>query len=224
MSGFLRKNSTLAAAAVMALVFVAMFAALPMAADVVRLAGPAVLALLAGFGTKLMLARTPAQITDDAYHDDALGQKQACLDLVDELRRAVRPVKAREMHERIDQIAQVVPELLSRVERTAPTSLYSSSAQLRGHLESLLGVLRTFADIERNPRFYPEPQRQLEQGQQAVRRFEQFSLESIQLVNQGDLASYQANLATVAPPEMPRLGGPDPSGGSATTRPALEDR
>ena len=66
-------------------------------------------------------------------------------------------------------------------------------------------MVTTFADIERNPSFYPDPTQQLTQGEQAVQRFVAFSLDSIRLVNQGDLAQYKANLATAAPPVMPTL-------------------
>lgn len=206
----MKRHSTLIALLVAAAVFVGMFAALGQATDVIRLAGPAVLAVFAALGTQLALGRTPAQITDDAYHDDARGQVRACLDVVEKIQRDARKVKSASMRHQAQEIGRVVPELLTRVERTAPTSLYSSAAQIRGHLQSLEQVVTTFADIERNPSFYPEPAEQLTQGEQAVQRFVAFSLDSIRLVNRGDLAQYKANLATVAPPVMPVLNAPTP--------------
>ncbi|MEL4505179.1 5-bromo-4-chloroindolyl phosphate hydrolysis family protein [Luteococcus sp. H138] len=199
------RHSTLTALLVAALVFVAMFALLADATDLIRLFGPAVLAVMAAGGTKLMLQRSAAQISDEAYRDDAKGQMRACLDLVAQIRENASRARSNSLRNQVERMAQVVPELLRRVERTSPTSLYSSASQLRTHLESLDGVVRTFGDIEKNPAFYDRPQEQLVAGEQAVHRFVEFATDSIKLVNQGDLAAYQANLDTVAPPRMPTL-------------------
>ncbi|MEL4358652.1 MULTISPECIES: 5-bromo-4-chloroindolyl phosphate hydrolysis family protein [unclassified Luteococcus] len=201
----MKKHSTLVALGMAAVVFLAMFALLADATDAIRLLGPAVLAVMAAGGTKLMLLRSAAEITDEAYRDDARGQLEACEDLVERIRQHARQVQSRSLRNEVERMAQVVPELLRRVQRTSPTSLYSSSSQLRGHLESLDGVVSTFADIERNPAFYDQPEAQLVAGEQAVRRFVEFATDNIKLVNQGDLAAYQANLETVAPPKMPTL-------------------
>lgn len=201
--------------------FVLMFLLLDGATDAIRLAGPAALALLAALGTRLVLHRSPAEITDDAYHDDARGQVEACLDLVGQIRRDAKQLRSPSMHAEVDRMAQVVPELLRRVERTSPTSLYSSASQLRGHLGSLQGVVTTFADIEQHPAFYEDPGSQLVDGERAMRRFVEFSLESVRLVNQGDLAQYKANLATVAPPQLPRLTIPGPT---PTPNPSAEEQ
>lgn len=201
----MRKNSTLWAAVAAVIVFVMMFAALDGATDVIRLAGPAVLALLAAFGTRLALARTPAQITDDTYRDDSRELVDECLGLVEQIREAAREVGSPSLRAQVDRVAQVVPELLRRVERTSPTSLYSSASQLKEHLTSLRGVVATYADIEAHPAFYERADQQLVAGEQAVKRFVDFTLDNIRLVNQGDVATYQSHLATVAPPEMPKL-------------------
>lgn len=186
-------------------VFLGMFAALAGVTDVIRLAGPAVLAVLAGLGTRLALARTPAQISDESYREDARELVEQCEGLVDQIRKAARGVRSPSLRAQVERVGQVVPELLRRVERTSPTSLYSSASQLREHLTSLRGVVATYAEIEANPSFYDRPTAQLTAGEQAVDRFVDFTLDNIRLVNQGDVATYQSNLATVAPPEMPKL-------------------
>lgn len=206
----MKRHSTLVALLAAAVVYLVMFGVLADATDLIRLLGPAVLAVMAAGGTKLMLKRSAAQITDEAYRDDAKGQMRACLDLVGQIRDNARRAQSHSLRNEVERMAQVVPELLRRVERTSPTSLYSSASQLRTHLESLDGVVRTFGDIEKNPSFYDDPQAQLVAGEQAVRRFVEFATDSIKLVNQGDLAAYQANLDTVAPPKMPTLELPRP--------------
>lgn len=201
----MKQHSSLVALGVAALTFVGMFAVLAQATDLIRLAGPTVLAVLAALGTKLMLTRSAAEITDHAYREDSRDQMKACLDLVGQIRASARQVRSASLKHQVHRMAQVVPDLLRRVERTSPSSLYSSSSQLRAHLESLDVVVRTFADIEGNPAYYDQPERQLASGEQAVARFVEFATDNIKLVNQGDLAAYQANLATVAPPKMPSL-------------------
>lgn len=43
------------------------------------------------------------------------------------------------------------------------------------------------------------------QGKAAILRFDEFTIETMQLLTQGDMAEYQANLDTVAPPAIPKL-------------------
>ncbi|MGO4955981.1 hypothetical protein ACTQ49_01690 [Luteococcus sp. Sow4_B9] len=200
-----RKYSLATALVVGAVVFVGMFLALEPATDLIRLVGPTVLAAVAATGTNLLLARSPAQIADETYAQDARALGRGCTELAEQIRRDGRQLRSASMRRELDRMVQVVPELLARVERTSPSSLYSSASQLKGHLTSLQGVVRTYSDIEKHPNFYDQPDQLLLAGEQAVRRFVEFGHESIRLVNQGDLASYQANLATVAPPEMPEL-------------------
>lgn len=208
----IRRLSPLLVGAAIVVVFAILFVALDGAVPLIRLGAPAVFGLLAGGGVHLALGRTPAQIRDDAYDDDARGKVQECLDLVRQVEKAGKGVRSPHMRDDVSRVANVVPELLRRVQATAPTSAYSSASQLQGHLSSLLGVVTTFTDVERNPSFYTDPQAMLTQGEDAARRFLHFALDSIRLVNSGDIASYNANLATVAPPTMPTLG---PAGDNA---------
>ena len=72
-------------------------------------------------------------------------------------------------------------------------------------MASLVGVVRQYLDIQRKPSFYRDPDALRQSGEDAFRRFTQFASESVQLVNQGDIATYRANLETVAPPTLPDL-------------------
>ena len=107
----------------------------------------------------------------------------------------------------LEQSADHVTELFERVRAKAPNSLYSTASQLNGHLSSLEGVLGQYLDIQSKPQLYRDPQVLTRSGEQAFYRFAEFTLESVRLVNQGDMAQYQANLETVAPPELPELSG-----------------
>ena len=147
----IRRHATVVSAAVLVLVYVALFVALDGAGPALRLGGPLIFGVLAAIGVQVLLGRTPAQISDDAYADDARGKVDACLDLVRRIGRAVRDLASPSMRDVTGRIAHVVPELLRRVETTSPTSVYSSASQWEGHLTSLLGVVTTYGDVEQHP-------------------------------------------------------------------------
>ncbi len=189
------------------IVFVAFFVLLAGADLALRLGAPVVLAAVAASGTYLMLARSAAQISDDAYHDDARAKarevEQTIARAVDASRKVRNPV----VRASIARAGEVIPELLDRLAASQPSSLYSSAARLAGHARSLQGLVEQYADIEAHPSYYHDAPALLAEGERAIERFDAFALESIRLVNQGEMATYQANLDTVAPPEIPRLEG-----------------
>ncbi|MDI1465845.1 hypothetical protein QEZ54_33220 [Catellatospora sp. KI3] len=165
------------------------------------------LAAAAALGVYLMLdGRTAAQIRDDEYADDADAKVEAAVETARRLRKLSKDVHSPTVRHLLQQSADHVPELLTRVKATAPTTLFSSASALGAHLQSLLGVVTQYLDIQRNPTFYHDPAALLAGGEAAVQRFTDFTIDSLRLVNQGDLAQYQANLATVAPPKLPQLG------------------
>jgi hypothetical protein len=165
------------------------------------------LAAVAAIGVYLMLdSRTAAQVRDDEYDDDAGRKADEVRQAVKELRKLSRDVASPSVKHSLQQSAEYVPELLDRIQATSPNSLFSSASQLGAHVQSLLGVVRQYLDIQRNPAFYDDPAALLAGGEQAVQRFTEFTIDSLRLVNQGDLAQYQANLQTVAPPKLPQLG------------------
>lgn len=165
------------------------------------------LAALAALGVYLMAdSRTPAQVRDDEYGADAGRKADEVRQAAKELRKLSRDVASPSVKHLLQQSAEYLPELLDRIRATSPNSLYSSASQLGSHAQSLLGVVRQYLDIQRNPAFYPDPAALLAGGEQAVQRFTEFTVDSLRLVNQGDLAQYQANLQTVAPPKLPQLG------------------
>ncbi|WCC79352.1 hypothetical protein O6R08_07375 [Cutibacterium equinum] len=203
-----RRARTVASAAVLAavaVVFIVMMIILDAVAPVPRLAISTGLAIATAVGVSLVMWRSPAQITDDSYNDDAEDKVRSCHRIVDEITSQGRSLDSASMKSLVRQISKVVPDLLDRVKEASPSALYSTASQLEGHLRSLSGVVNTYRDVEEHPTYYKQPDEVLLAGEQATRRFLDFAVDSIRLINQGDLAEYRANLETVAPPEMPVL-------------------
>jgi hypothetical protein len=160
----------------------------------------ALVAAAGAVGVYLMMdARTPKQVESDTYAEDAERK------VVREVRKLSRDVTSTSARGSLESACQYVPELLDRVRTNSPNSLYSSASQIGGHLASLVGAVRQYLDIQRKPALYAEPQALMRSGEEAFRRFTQFAFDSVQLVSQGDIAAYRANLETVAPPKLPEL-------------------
>lgn len=165
-------------------------------------------AVAGALGLYLMLdSRTPGQVRDDAYAEDAEHKMAEALQLVRDIRKLSREVTSTAARGSLELACQYVPELLERVKVSSPNSLYSSASQMSAHLASLHGALTQYLDIQRKPSLYANPAALRESGEEAFRRFSEFAFDSVQLVSQGDIATYKANLATVAPPRLPTLGG-----------------
>ena len=164
-------------------------------------------AVAAALGCYLMLDdRTPVQVQTDEYHDDANRKVNEAMRLVTAVQRHAAAVTAAEARSALEAACRYVPELFDRIRVTAPTSLYSTASQMGAHLVSLEGVVTRYLDIQRRPELYADPDGLQRGGEQAFVRFAEFALDSLRLVNQGDLARYQANLDTVAPPKLPEFG------------------
>ena len=165
------------------------------------------LAVAAAVGLYLMVDdRTAARVDSDSYADDARGRVEEALRVVRGIERLARDVRRPEARAALLDACRYVPELFDRVRDRSPDSLYSTAAQVGGHLRSLDGVVRQYLDIQRQPVLYHDPERLQRDGEQAFRRFADFALDSVRLVNQGEIAQYTANLDTVAPPSLPDLG------------------
>jgi len=166
-----------------------------------------ILAAVAAFGAYLMLDdRTRNEVSDDDYEQDAERKMGEALAVIRDIRKRLKEVSSPTAKHSLQQACDTVPELLVRVKATSPNGLYSSASQLAAHLSSLSGVLNQYLDIQRKPAFYHNPAELLAGGEQAFARFAEFSIDSVRLVNSGELAQYQANLETVAPPKLPQLG------------------
>jgi hypothetical protein len=163
------------------------------------------LAAVTALGLYLMIdSRRPYQVRDDRYAEDAERKMADVLRAVRDIRRQARGVASPIAKRLLKQACDQVPELLARVKAHSPDSLYSSASQIGAHLTSLNGVLTQYLDIQRNPTFYSEPAALLRGGEAAFQRFAEFTLESLRLVNAGDIAQYQVNLETVVPPKLPQ--------------------
>jgi hypothetical protein len=165
------------------------------------------LAGVAAFGAYLMIDdRSRNEVSDDDYEQDAERKMGEALAVIRDIRKRLKEVSSPSAKHSLQQACDTVPELLNRVKATSPNGLYSSASQLAAHLSSLSGVLNQYLDIQRKPAFYLNPAELLAGGEQAFARFAEFSIDSVRLVNSGELAQYQANLETVAPPKLPQLG------------------
>lgn len=166
-----------------------------------------VVGLVGALGVYLVVdSRTPNEVANDTYAEDADRKVEEALRVVREIKRLTKDVGSPSARSQLDLASTTVPELLSRVKAGSPDSLYSSAAQLGAHLSSLRGVVEQYLDIQAKPTFYRDPTALLANGEEAFRRFAEFAVESVHLVNQGNVAAYRANLETVAPPKLPALG------------------
>lgn len=203
----IKRFATPIALVVAVLVYLAFFLLLADSDLLVRLLAPAGLAAVAAVGVQFMLSRTASEQKQDDYADMARDKVRNIYELLDQALKAARRVANPRLRDGIQLARTQVPELLARIESNDPTSLYSSASKFEGHVASLVGLVTKYADIEARPNYYDEPKQKLADGLAAVDRFNQFTVESIRLVNQGDMSEYQANLQLVAPPDIPELKG-----------------
>ena len=165
-----------------------------------------VLAAAAAFGLYLMIdSRRPHEVSDDEYEADADRKVEEALRVLREIRKQIKDVQSPSVRNLLQQSCDYVPELLARVKKSSPNGLYSSASQIGAHVSSLSGVLTQYLDIQRNPTFYSNPAALMHGGETAFQRFTEFTVDSLRLVNSGDIAQYQANLETVAPPKLPSI-------------------
>jgi hypothetical protein len=166
-----------------------------------------ILAIAAAIGVYFMLDdRTPLQAQSEDYAEEARAKVDEALKVVRGIERLSRDVQAPTARGALESACHYVPELFDRVQAKSPNSLYSTASQIGGHLRSLDGAVRQYLDIQRKPVLYTDPEALKSSGELAFQRFADFALESVRLINQGDLAQYKANLETVAPPKLPELG------------------
>jgi hypothetical protein len=165
------------------------------------------LALAGALGVYLMLDdRSAVRAESDSYADEARDKVDEALRIVRGIEKLSRDVRAPAARAALESACRYVPELFERVRVKSPNSLYSTASQIGGHLASLDGAVRQYLDIQTKPVLYTDPEGLKKSGELAFQRFADFALDSVRLVNQGDLAQYKANLDTVAPPKLPELG------------------
>lgn len=165
-----------------------------------------ILAGAAALGLYLMIdGRRPHEVSDDEYEADADRKVEEALRAIREIRKQINSIQSPSARHLLQQSCDYVPELLDRVKKRSPNSLYSSASQMGAHVASLAGVVTQYLDIQRNPNFYTNPTALMQGGETAFQRFAEFTVDSLRLVNSGDIAQYQANLETVAPPKLPSI-------------------
>jgi hypothetical protein len=165
-----------------------------------------IVAIVAALGLYLMIDdRSHVEVADDTYAEDAQRKTDEVLKLVKEIGRLAKDVRSPSARGSLESACRLVPELLNRVKANSPNGLFSSASQLGAHLSSLHGVLTQYLEIQRAPDFYKNPAALQASGELAFLRFSEFAFDSVQLVGQGEIAQYRANLETVAPPKLPQL-------------------
>lgn len=203
----IRRHSTAFALAAAAAIFVVLFVLLWGSDMWLQLAAPALFGLLGGVGVKLMVGRDQKQIADDTYRDDARALANQVRAEMGRIHSMIPAIPDPQIQAALARASRTVPELLDRVEEDQPTSLYSSASRLQGHVSSLTGVVKSYMDLHANPHYFRNAPALAAQGKSAILRFDEFTIETMQLLTQGDMAEYQANLDTVAPPAIPKLEG-----------------
>lgn len=203
----IKRYATPIALAVAVVVYLVFFVLLADASLAVRLFAPAGLAAVAAIGVQFMGSRTAAEVQQDNYSDMARDRVRRVNELLNQAVRSASRIANPQVRQGIELASHQVPELLARIEAGEPASLYSSASKFEGHVSSLAGLVDKYADIEARPRYYDNPEQRLADGEAAIERFNQFTVDSIRLVNQGDMSEYQANLQLVAPPDIPELKG-----------------
>lgn len=201
----IRRHASTVALLSAALIFIVLFLLLGGSDMWLQLAAPAVFGLLGAVGVKLMLERDQKEIADHTYREDARALANGVRAEMGRVHALIPSIPDQEIQGALTRASRTVPELLDRVEEDQPTSLYSSASRLQGHVSSLHGVVDAYLDLHANPHYYKDAPGLAAQGKAAILRFDEFTIETMQLLTQGDMAEYQANLDTVAPPAIPKL-------------------
>lgn len=203
----IRRHASTVALLSAALIYAVLFLLLGGADMWVQLLAPAVFAALGAIGVKLMLSRDQREIADHTYWEDARALANSVRSDMGRVHALIPSVPDHQVQGALARACRTVPELLDRVAEDQPTSLYSSASKLQGHVSSLKGVVEAYLDLYANPDYYKDAPALAAQGKAAIMRFDEFTIETMQLLTQGDMAEYQANLDTVAPPAIPKLEG-----------------
>ena len=81
----------------------------------------------------------------------------------------------------------------------------STAANVQNYLTSVESVAEVYLRIQANPSYFTDADKQLAAGAEGFADFEAFALKSIQQLNAGDTAGYQANLETLKPLSLPAI-------------------
>jgi hypothetical protein len=141
------------------------------------------------------------------YNLDARRRVKNVLQTVDQIEKLAKQIKDPEAQRSLLEGCQIIPQLLQQTQARQTTSfkVASTAANVQNYLTSVEGVAEVYLRIQQNPSYFSDADKQLAAGNQGFADFDAFALKSIQQLNAGDTAGYQANLETLRPLELPAI-------------------
>ena len=141
------------------------------------------------------------------YNLDARRRVKRVLASVSHIQQMAKQVRDPKAQASLQQGCQIIPQLLQQTQAQQTTSfkVASTAANVQNYLTSVEGVAEVYLRIQANPSYFTDADKQLAAGAEGFADFEAFALKSIQQLNAGDTAGYQANLETLKPLELPAV-------------------
>ncbi|MBE3558508.1 MAG: 5-bromo-4-chloroindolyl phosphate hydrolysis family protein [Ktedonobacteraceae bacterium] len=157
----------------------------------VTLIAATVLFLLTALGTWFVVdSRSARQVEFDAYALEAGQKVHETRQKIEQIRRYVAQIKAPQTAVHVRQICADAEALLIRLQEKNPNTLLSSATELSGVLDELALLLDKYVDMQNYPRYYEDAPLKLQEGQAAIAAFEEFVVNSVRLVEQGETLRY----------------------------------
>ena len=141
------------------------------------------------------------------YNLDARRRVKRVLASVSHIQQMAKQIRDPKAQASLQQGCQIIPQLLRQTQAQQTTSfkVASTAANVQNYLTSVEGVAEVYLRIQANPSYFTDADKQLAAGAEGFADFEAFALKSIQQLNAGDTAGYQANLETLKPLELPAV-------------------
>jgi hypothetical protein len=160
-----------------------------------ELIADAALYLLSAFAIwSLIDNRSRQELETDAYADEAEERVRTVRAALRQARDGAKKIANPNVKQLVAQIAGDTDLLIDKIRAANPGTLQSSAVILSGHLESLNVVIQQYAEIERQARYFDDPEAKLQAGEAALHGFEEFLAKSIKLLEQGDTLNYAVAL------------------------------
>jgi hypothetical protein len=141
------------------------------------------------------------------YNLDARRRVRRVLASVNHIEQMAKQVRDPTAQASLVQGCRIIPQLLHQTQAQQTTSfkLASTAANVQNYLTSVESVAEVYLRIQADPSYFTDADKQLDAGAQGFADFEAFALKSIQQLNAGDTAGYQANLETLKPLSLPAI-------------------
>jgi hypothetical protein len=173
-----------------------------------------VIALPLAIGVWLILRGLFSSDPDlEAYNLDARRRVKKVLASVSHIESLAKQIRDPKAQAALLDGTRIIPQLLQQTQAQESTSfkLASTAANVQNYLTSVESVAEVYLRIQENPSYFTDADKQLAAGAQGFEDFDAFALKSIQQLNAGDTAGYQANLETLKPLSLPAIPAPGTS-------------